>query len=44
VGEAKSCGLYDQVMARAANFGTQTTCSTSRATELALSAHIRMYR
>lgn len=44
VGEAKSCGLYDQVMSRAANFGTQTTCSTAKATELALSAHIRMYR
>lgn len=44
VGEAKACGLFDQVNKRGNDFGTMGTCAAAKANELALSSHLRMYR
>jgi len=44
VGEDKSCGLYDQGLKRAVDFGTLESCTAGKSNSQALAAHQKMYQ
>ena len=44
VGEDKRCGLYDQGLKRAVDFGTLESCTAGQSNAQALAAHQKMYQ